>query len=102
MDWPIKGPYFTFHYIARTNHNALNSANILHSHKSLSKKSSPWSQSRNPFGNNRVTPLVAPTSIDILGKSKSKNEAKENKKRGTQLVKAHVATERQTWTKKQA
>jgi len=33
------------------------------------KKSSPWSQSRNPFGNKRKTPLVAPTSIDVLGKS---------------------------------
>ena len=39
----------------------------LNSHTSLSKKSSPRSQSRNPFGNKRKTPLVAPTSIDILG-----------------------------------
>ena len=35
-------------------------------------------------------------------KNKIKNEAKEKKKRGTQLVRARVATERQTWTKKRA
>ena len=74
----------------------------MNSHISLSQKSSPWSQSRNPFGNKRKTPLVAPTYIDILGKSKNKNEAKEKQKRETQLVRARVATERQTWTKKRA
>jgi len=38
----------------------------------------------------------------MLGKSKSKIEAKEKQKRGTQLSRARVASERQTWTKKRA
>ena len=54
------------------------------SHINLSQKSSPWSQSRNPFGNKRKTPVVAPTSIDILGKrKKEKGSKRETEKRHT-------------------
>ena len=68
----------------------------MNSHISLSQRFSPWSQNRNPFGNKRKTPVVvAPTSIDIHGKINNKNEAKKKQKRGTQLVRARVATERQ-------
>ena len=70
------------------------------SYRPISNLQRPLSQSRNPFGKKRKTSVVAPTSIDILGKNENKNEAKEAQKRGTQLVRARVATERQTWTKK--
>ena len=60
-----------------------------HSHISLSQRSSPWSQSRNPFGNKlkkkkdpkrKKPPEVAPiSSIDILGKSKDKIKRKQKK-----------------------
>ena len=49
--------------------------------------------------------VVAPTTttIDITGKNENKKDAKrETEKRHTQLVRARVVTERQTWTKKRA
>ena len=53
----------------------------MNSHISLSQRSSPWSQNRNPFENNLKSPYVAPTSIDILGKAKRKRKQKrENRK----------------------
>ena len=62
----------------------------MNSHISLSQKFSPWSQSRNPFGNKlkkeknpkEKTPEVASiSSIDILGKSKNKIKRKQKRRR---------------------
>ena len=54
--------------------------------------------------NKLKTPQVVPASTDIIGKSKNKKEAKrENRKRGTQLIRVRVANKTtKKWTKKRA